>query len=903
LGRPKKEIIGKTVFDTYPQEQAEKYYQMDRELFNDPGTQVYEYPMKRSDGAIRNFIFSKATFSDFSGKIAGLIGVMTDITERKLAEEALRRSEQRKTILNRIANVFLTVPDNEIYAEVLGVFLQVMKSKFGVFGFIGANGDLVIPSMTRDVWSECQVPNKSIVFPPATWGHSLWGKAIREKKSFFAEGPFHTPEGHISIDNFLAVPIVFGNETIGLVSVANSEQSYTEEDRDLLESIANQIAPILNARLQRDWQEQERKQAEKELIRAKEDWELTFNSIPHLIAILDTQHRIVRVNKVMAAKLNIAPEEAVGRKCYEMVHKTGVPPQFCPHTKLLTDGMEHTVEIFDENLGGYFRINASPLRDSRGNLLGCVHLAQDITERKRAEAAMAHLSRQMELILNSAGEGIFGTDTAGKVTFVNPAMAQMLGWETAALLGQPIHDLCHHTRPDGQPLPSSECPIHLAFKDGRTHQADDEFFWRQDGTSFPVEYISNPIREGDQVVGTVVVIKDITERRQAEEAKLKLEAQLRQAQKMEAIGTLAGGIAHDFNNILGAIIGYGEMIQMFHTAVDPKVRKDVDEILRAAFRAKDLVQQILMFSRRIDQDRKPIQLQMIIKESLKFLRASLPSTIEIRRSLDPEVGPVLADPTQMQQVVMNLCTNAAHAMRKKGGVLEVGLTEVVAGDETGEETVKLAPGPHARLTVKDNGHGIPPEILDRIFDPYFSTKAMEEGTGLGLAVVEGIVQSHGGAITVESVPDVGTAFHVFIPILKRRDTSLPSETPTPIPKGQGRILFVDDEPVLVAIGQDILQNLGYEVVALTSSAAALEKFFQNPRQYDLAILDLTMPQMTGMELARKLLQIRPDLPIILSSGFADKIRPKEVMEMGVREVITKPWSIRSLAETIKKALG
>jgi PAS domain S-box-containing protein len=471
LGRPKKEIIGKTVFDTYPQEQAEKYYQMDRELFNDPGTQVYEYPMKRSDGAIRNFIFSKATFSDFSGKIAGLIGVMTDITERKLAEEALRRSEQRKTILNRIANVFLTVPDNEIYAEVLGVFLQVMKSKFGVFGFIGANGDLVIPSMTRDVWSECQVPNKSIVFPPATWGHSLWGKAIREKKSFFADGPFHTPEGHISIDNFLAVPIVFGNETIGLVSVANSEQSYTEEDRDLLESIANQIAPILNARLQRDWQEQERKQAEKELIRAKEDWELTFNSIPHLIAILDTQHRIVRVNKVMAAKLNIAPEEAVGRKCYEMVHKTGVPPQFCPHTKLLTDGMEHTVEIFDENLGGYFRINASPLRDSRGNLLGCVHLAQDITERKRAEAAMAHLSRQMELILNSAGEGIFGTDTAGKVTFVNPAMAQMLGWETAALLGQPIHDLCHHTRPDGQPLPSSECPIHLAFKDGRTHQS------------------------------------------------------------------------------------------------------------------------------------------------------------------------------------------------------------------------------------------------------------------------------------------------------------------------------------------------------------------------------------------------------------------------------------------------
>jgi CheY-like chemotaxis protein len=252
---------------------------------------------------------------------------------------------------------------------------------------------------------------------------------------------------------------------------------------------------------------------------------------------------------------------------------------------------------------------------------------------------------------------------------------------------------------------------------------------------------------------------------------------------------------------------------------------------------------------------------------------------------------------------MNLCTNAAHAMQEKGGILEIRLSEMVIGEESEEETLKLAPGPYARMTVKDNGHGIPPDILERIFDPYFTTKEMGEGTGLGLAVVEGIIRSHSGAITVESEPGTGTVFHVFIPLVERSEITLPTETPTLIPKGQGRVLFVDDEPALADLGQEILKNLGYEVEALTSSAAALEHFRQYPQQYDLAIVDLTMPQMTGVELARELLQIRPGLPIILASGSADKIHPEEIREIGIREVIMKPWSVRPLAEAIKKLLG
>jgi len=254
-------------------------------------------------------------------------------------------------------------------------------------------------------------------------------------------------------------------------------------------------------------------------------------------------------------------------------------------------------------------------------------------------------------------------------------------------------------------------------------------------------------------------------------------------------------------------------------------------------------------------------------------------------------------------VVMNLGTNAAHAMRERGGVLEVRLTEVMIGKGNGGKGLKLPPGLYARLTVKDSGHGIPPEILPKIFDPYFTTKEMGEGTGLGLAVVEGIVQGHGGTITVESKPRGGTVFQVFLPILERDEIDLPPVTTSRIPRGQGRILLVDDEPALTDMGQEILKILGYEVEALTSSATALEHFRQHPQRYDLAILDLTMPQMTGVKLARKILQIRGDLPIILTSGFAEQLSQNESKNAGIRALLKKPFRVETLAETIKQVLG
>ena len=913
LGKPKEEIIGKTVFDTYPKEQAEKYYQMDQEIFQHPGTQIYESVMERADGAIRNFIFSKATFVDFSGKVAGLIGVMTDITARKQADEERLAHLRFFENMDRVNRAMQGTDDLEqMMSDVLGVLLALFDCDrvWLVYPCDPEASSWRVPmERTRPEYPGALALGLEFPMDPevarvcrtvlAASGPVKFGPESQQPMAAEVAQRFaYQSQISMAIYPKADKPYMFGLHQCSYPRV------WTPEEERLFQEVGHRLTDTLTSLLTyRDLRESEQK------------YRLLVGQIPAVVFKGYADGSVDFFDDKIETLAGYPREDFDSRR---LKWPDLIIPEDQSEAKdkfveaLKTDRAYEREYRIRKKSGEIAWVQAMGqiFLDPAGKINFVSGVFIDVTARKQIEEALIRtkeeweqLSRQMELILNSAGEGIFGADIEGRVTFVNPAMAQMLGWDNTELLGQLIHDLCHHTKPDGKPLPASECPIYLAFKDGRAYHADNEVFWRRDGTSFPVEYTSTPIREGDRVVGTVVVIKDITERKQAEAAKLRFEAQLRQAQKMEAIGTLAGGIAHDFNNILSAVIGYAEMIQMFHKSEDPEVRRDVGEILKASLRAKDLVQQILTFSRRAEQDRRPIKLPPIIKESLKFLRASLPSTIEIRQFLDPGVGPVLADPTQMQQVVMNLCTNAAHAMQAQGGILEVRLSETVIGKENKKETPRLTSGVYAHLQVQDNGHGIPPDILGRIFDPYFTTKEIGEGTGLGLAVVEGIIRSHRGAITVESEPGTGTVFHVFIPLVERSEITLPTAASTLIPKGQGRVLFVDDEPALADLGQEILENLGYEIKALTSSTAALEHFRQQPQQYDLAIVDLTMPQMTGVELARELLQIRPGFPIILASGSADKIRLEEIMEMGIREVIIKPWSVLALAEAIKKALG
>ncbi|MCK5205616.1 MAG: response regulator, partial [Desulfobacterales bacterium] len=358
---------------------------------------------------------------------------------------------------------------------------------------------------------------------------------------------------------------------------------------------------------------------------------------------------------------------------------------------------------------------------------------------------------------------------------------------------------------------------------------------------------------------------------------------------------------HDFNNILSVIIGYTELILM-NANVDAEVRQNLKEIFSASKHARDMVKQILAFSRQNKQERKPIQVAHIAKEAIKMLRASLPATISIQQHIEKDTGVIEADPTQIHQVLMNLCTNAAHAINEKDGVLEISLGNVELDQKAAADIPDLKAGSYLKLSVKDSGEGIHPDAQQQIFNPYFTTKEKGKGTGLGLAVVQGIVKSCDGAVTVESEVGKGTAFHVYLPTIKRKLTA-EDEISTPLPMGSERILFIDDEQPLVEIGKLMLERLGYSVATRTSSIEALELFKADPDRFDLVITDVVMPNMTGDKLAEKIIDIRADIAVVLCTGYSEKFTRRNACEMGIQTFLMKPLVMRDLANTVRQALA
>jgi len=409
--------------------------------------------------------------------------------------------------------------------------------------------------------------------------------------------------------------------------------------------------------------------------------------------------------------------------------------------------------------------------------------------------------------------------------------------------------------------------------------------------------------EGHESDGTTVhriVVKDITEHKQAEKEKRNLAAQLQHAQKMEAIGILAGGIAHDFNNILGAILGYAEMIRDDFPTGSTGV-KDINQVLKAGHRAKELVKQILAFSRQVEANNIPMQPATIVKEAIKMLRSSLPTTISIQQEIDSEAGVILANPSQIHQIVMNLCTNAFHAMEIVGGTLTISLKKkVLTLDDLGTE-LHMQPGNFVQLSFRDTGTGIAPEIKEKIFEPYFTTKEVGKGTGMGLDIVHGIVQSYGGSIVCECLPKEGTVFHILLPIIEE-DALRESETAEQLPLGKEHILLVDDEETLVEMGTAMLERLGYRVTARMNSLEALSTFEKQSNSFDMVITDQTMPGMTGIDLARRILQMRPEMPIILCTGHSSLISEEQVKSLGIKGFAMKPMAQKEIAGLIRRIL-
>jgi PAS domain S-box-containing protein len=417
---------------------------------------------------------------------------------------------------------------------------------------------------------------------------------------------------------------------------------------------------------------------------------------------------------------------------------------------------------------------------------------------------------------------------------------------------------------------------------------------RKDGETFPVLAYSSPVHDGDQFVGVRGVALDISQQKI-------LEQHVTQSSKLEAIGTLAGGIAHDFNNILSAILGYAEL-SLSEDTLQEEDRQNLEAVHQAALRAKDLVKQILMFSRRGLEKREAIQIHLIVEEAVSLVGKAIPASIQIKTNIDPQAGSVLVDATQIHQIIMNLCTNAYHAMMDRGGQLEVILKRSEVDSATAAKYPNLKSRTCVVIEVRDTGAGIEPAYLEKIFDPFFTTKEPGKGTGMGLSVVHGIVTGYGGAIEVDSELGTGTTFRVLLPLSEDE----PQDHPAPkedFPLGRGeRVLFVDDEPLLAAMGQKLLESLGYEPSTLSSAQSALELFQAAPESFDLIITDQTMPGFSGTFLAQEAMRSRPGIPVILCTGFSDSIDQQEVKELGINHFLLKPVTIKTMAETIRRAL-
>ena len=631
----------------------------------------------------------------------------------------------------------------------------------------------------------------------------------------------------------------------------------------------------------------DKKRAE-EAIRASEaKYRMLVQHAPTGIYELDlTDFHFISVNEVMCEYTGYTQEEFLKLTPYDLLIDESAEVVAEWRKRLETEQAPHTnmeLKIRGKN-GREFWVLTNSSYFFKGNRpVRATVIAHDISERKKAEEEAIRLATAIE----HAAEEILITNTDGTIVYVNPAFEKLTGYSRDEVLGK-------HPRM----LQSGRHSAVFYREMWETISSGKVWTGRftntkKDGNLIELEATISPIfdKQG-KLTGYVSAQRDITEQ-------INLETQLRQSQKMEALGTLAGGIAHDFNNILTIILGYTQMAEKRSGNVD--VQDDLARINAASFRAMDLVKRILTFSRQTEQERRPVDLRDIIEETLKLLRPSLPSTIEISTSIQAGRATVLADPTQLHQILMNLCTNSFQAMGETGGSLEISLREIEIPEEDTSLGIQLSQGRYMLISVSDNGQGIEPRILDRIFDPYFTTKGHGEGTGLGLAMVHGIVKSHGGGVRAYSEPSFGTTFHVYLPtIVEEAETKV--EIDINMPGGRESILFVDDEEALVNVGRDILESLGYRVEALTSSVDALESFKAAPHKYDLIITDQIMPKMTGLELTEEAKRLRHDVPIIICTGLATNINRLRAQDLGVSRYILKPFLVAKMARTIREVL-
>lgn len=615
------------------------------------------------------------------------------------------------------------------------------------------------------------------------------------------------------------------------------------------------------------------------------------------IILVNSEGVITFANQCMADMFGCSLSELIGSGYPDHVHPDQQEAGNQKMRQLIAGEIDHVsierhyIRLDGTDFWGF--LSGRRHEDEIGNLISLVGIIADITELKASEKALRQSEEIHRIVTNNVWDSIVILQDA-KVMWANNIALEKMGYSEDELFGLEFQKIIH---PDDLPSATQRYQDRISGK-----PVEDPTYMKiitKDSRILEVENRGAVITwEGKPA--SVQTLRDITEEKKKEKEKKKLETQLLRAQKMEAIGTLAGGIAHDFNNILLPIMGYAEM-SLDDVPKNSPLYDQIKEILLGTRRAADLVKQILAFSRQSDQKPKPLKVQLVIKEVLNLMRSFLSTTIKIKTDIDNKCGLVMADVTQIHQVAMNLITNAYHAMEDEKGILGVRLKEVELTEDDLTDPL-MAPGTYVCLTVTDTGTGMDPSVISSIFEPYFTTKENGKGTGLGLAVAYGIVKSTGGDIKVYSEPGRGSIFHVYLPVIKSQMEADDRESIEPIRGGTERILLVDDADSIVRMEQKMLTRFGYQVTARTSSIEALEVFRAAPDKFDLLITDMTMPIMTGVQLSKKILKIRPDMPIIICTGFSTGIDDEKAAAFGIRGYVMKPVVMSELAKKIREIL-
>jgi PAS domain S-box-containing protein len=853
FGYSGEELQGMTVNDLAHPEDLDKSPEfMQQSRKGELQSAVFEKRYFHKDGHLIYGRVSTSAIRDTKDAVLCFISHVQDISERKQAEEALRASEARFRGLAELLPQVVYETDTE------GVLTYVNRRAFEIYGYTEEDfrkGLNVLQTVVPEDRARAASNFRSVLTgDPSDIGHEY--RSLRKDGTSFPV-------------------VIYSSPIIREGTVAGT--------RGILIDITA------------------RKQAEEALRRSEQEVRLTLDATTEGIWKWNLQDNELFFSTRYCKMLGYEPDELP--KSMETWKSLIHPDDLAPALAVAEEYTKSNSSIYENSFrlrtksGEYRWIHSTGRvveRDARGQPIRIIGQHTDITERKHAEDELKRSQGRFRFLIENAPDAIF-VRTEDRFSFVNPAMLNLLGVPSAdQLIGQRVLDRVH---PDGRAAAAERMKqIDSMSKPGLLKT---QKYLRMDGTPVDVEVFPVPLMyEGRKAA--LVFMRDITERKRAEEEQVRMHALLQQAQKMEAIGTLAGGIAHDFNNILSVILGNAEMAMPDIPESSP-ARYSLDQVVKAGNRAKDLVGQILAFSRKTERERKPIRVGTIAKEVLKFLRASFPSTIEISRRMDAERDTVLADPTQIHQVLMNLCANAHHAMLENGGVLELELSNMPATAENAAEHPDLQPGWYLKLGLSDTGCGMSTEVMKRIFEPYFTTKEKGTGTGLGLAVVHGIINDLGGAIRVQSEPGKGSRFEVFLPLVDQKAIS-GIRTYEELPRGRERILFVDDEEGVVDMGKRMLQHLGYEVEGRTCSMEALAAFRSKPEKFDLVITDVTMPNMTGERLAKEVIGIRSDIPVIICTGYSDRISDKRATELGVKAFIMKPILMRDMAAAIRQTL-